>query len=82
VDSVYRAVWPAFDAGVAAVESVNVMVQVNGKIRDKVVVPLDSDEESVKAEALRSEKTRQSIAGKQVIKMIFVKNKMLSIVCR
>ncbi|HOW44334.1 MAG TPA: leucine--tRNA ligase [Candidatus Aminicenantes bacterium] len=81
-DTVYRAPWPAFDAAAAAAESVNVMVQVNGKIRDKVVVPLDCAEEEVKAAALASPKTAQALAGKQVVKMIFVKNKMLSIVVR
>ena len=81
-DTVYRAPWPAFDAAAAAAESVNVMVQVNGKIRDKVVVPLDCAEEEVKAAALASPKTAQALAGKQVVKMIFVRNKMLSIVVR
>jgi len=81
-DSVYRAPWPAFDPAVAAAEAVNVMVQVNGKIKDKVTVALDCDEETVKAAALGSEKIRQLLDGRQVVKMIFVKNKMLSIVCR
>ena len=81
-DSVYRAPWPAFDPEAAASESVNVMVQVNGKIRDKVVVPLDCDEETVKAAALRSEKVRQHLAGRPVVKVVFVRNKMLSIVCK
>lgn len=80
--TVYRAPWPAGDAAAAAAESVNVMVQVNGKIRDKVVVPLDCAEEEVKAAALASPKTAQALAGKQVVKMIFVRNKMLSIVVR
>ncbi len=80
--SVYRAPWPAFDPEVAAAEAVNVMVQVNGKIKDKVSVALDCDEETVKAAALRSEKIRQLLAGRQVVKMIFIKNKMLSIVCK
>ncbi|MCU0236335.1 MAG: leucine--tRNA ligase [Acidobacteria bacterium] len=80
--SVYRAPWPAFDPEVAAAEAVNVMVQVNGKIKDKVTVPLDCDEETVKAAVLASEKTRQLLAGRQVAKMIFVKNKMLSIVLK
>jgi leucyl-tRNA synthetase len=80
--SVYRAPWPAFDPEVAAAEAVNVMVQVNGKIKDKVTVALDSDEETVKAAALASERIRPLLAGRQVVKMIFVKNKMLSIVCQ
>jgi leucyl-tRNA synthetase len=81
-ETVYRAAWPGFDPAVAASESVNVMVQINGKIRDKVAVPLDCDEETVKAKALQSEKVRQHIDGRQVVKMIFIKNKMLSIVCK
>jgi leucyl-tRNA synthetase len=80
--TVYRAPWPDFDPEVAADEAVNIMIQINGKIRDKISVALDCDEETVKAEALRSEKTKQMLAGRQVVKMIFVKNKMLSIVCK
>lgn len=80
--SVSRAAWPAFDPQAASQESVNVMVQVNGKIRDKLAVPLDSGEEEVKAAALASARTQQALAGKEVVKMIFVANKMLSIVCR
>jgi len=80
--SVYRAPWPAYDPQQAAEEKVNVMIQVNGKIKDKIGVALDSDEETVKKEALQSEKIRQLLAGRQVLKMIFVKNKMLSIVCK
>ncbi|MBN2344906.1 MAG: class I tRNA ligase family protein, partial [Candidatus Aminicenantes bacterium] len=81
-ETVYRAPWPAFDPEVAASESVNVMVQVNGKIRDKVSVALDSDEETVKAEALSSGKVLKFLAGRKIVKTIFVRNKMLSIVCR
>jgi leucyl-tRNA synthetase len=81
-DSIYRAPWPGFDPGLLSEEKVNVMIQVNGKIKDKVSVAPDSDEEAVKGEAMRSEKVRQMLAGRQIVKMIFVKNKMLSIVCK
>jgi len=80
--TVYRAGWPVFDPTVAADEVINIMIQINGKIRDKVSVAMDCDEETVKAEALRSEKTKQMLAGRQVVKMIFIKNKMLSIVSK
>ncbi|HEX7502734.1 MAG TPA: leucine--tRNA ligase, partial [Acidobacteriota bacterium] len=80
--TVYRAGWPAFDPAVAADEAVNIMIQINGKIRDKVSVAPDCEEETVKAAALRSEKTKQTLAGRQVVKMIFIKNKMLSIVSK
>jgi leucyl-tRNA synthetase len=81
-DSVYLAAWPGFDPAVAADEAVNVMIQVNGKIRDKVSVALDCDEETVRREAMQSEKVRQSLAGREVVKTIFVRNKMLSIVVK
>jgi len=81
-NTVYHAPWPTFDPAVAAAESVNVMVQVNGKIKDKLIVPLDCDEEDVKKEAMQSEKIKQLLAGRQIVKIIFVKNKMLSIVSK
>ncbi|MCX6556944.1 MAG: leucine--tRNA ligase [Candidatus Aminicenantes bacterium] len=80
--TVYRAPWPAFDPAVATSDSVTVMIQVNGKIKDKVSVVLDSAEEEVKAAALQSDKIKQLLAGRQIVKIIFVKNKMLSIVCK
>ena len=58
------------------------MIQINGKIRAKVSVPLYCDEESVKKAAMQSEKIKESISGRSIIKMIFVKNKMLSIVSK
>ena len=66
----------------AAEEKVNVMIQVNGKIKDKVIVALDSDEETVRREGLKCDKIKQLLAGRQIVKIIFVKNKMLSIVCK
>jgi leucyl-tRNA synthetase len=81
-ETVYRAPWPAFDPVVAADETVNIMIQVNGKIKDKISVALDCDEATVKKEALACEKIKQLLAGRQVVKMIFIKNKMLSIVSK
>ena len=81
-ETVYRAPWPSFDPAVAAAEKVNIMIQVNGKIKDKICVALDCDEEEVKREAMKCEKIKQLLAGRQIVKMIFVKNKMLSIVSK
>jgi leucyl-tRNA synthetase len=80
--TVYRAPWPAFEPAVAASDSVTVMIQVNGKIKDKISVALDCAEEEVKAAALHSDKIKQLLTGRQIMKIIFVKNKMLSIVCK
>jgi leucyl-tRNA synthetase len=79
--TVYRAPWPAFDPAVAASDSVNVMIQINGKIKGKISAGLDCSEEEVKAAAMENDKIAQLLAGRRIVKTIFVKNKMLSIVC-
>ncbi|MCJ7526425.1 MAG: leucine--tRNA ligase [Candidatus Aminicenantes bacterium] len=81
-DSVYRAPWPDFDPDQIFEKTVDVMIQVNGKIKDKISVALDCGEEDVKREAMKCEKIKHLLAGRQIVKMIFVKNKMLSIVCK
>lgn len=74
--------WPDFDPDQIFEETVNVMIQVNGKIKDKISVAIDCDEEEVKREAMKCEKIKQLLAGRQIVKMIFIKNKMLSIVSK
>ncbi len=80
--SVYKAPWPAFDPTIATTDEVNIMVQINGKIRDKVVIRTTADEESVKRLVFQSPRVKQYIAGKQVVKTIFVSGKMFSIVVK
>ena len=58
------------------------MVQINGKIRDKLIAPLDESEENLKAAAMASEKVIQHLEGKEIIKVIFIKNRMISFVIR
>jgi len=81
-DTIYRAPWPKFDPGQIIEEKVNIMIQVNGKIKDKISIALDCDEDEVKKEAMQSERIKQLLAGRQIVKIIFIKNKMLSIVCK
>ena len=76
--------WPEYDPDYIKEQSVNVMIQINGKIRDKLVVKVDEEEAVVKEQALQSEKVKQytNIKGKQIVKTFFIKNKMLSIVVK
>jgi len=71
--------WPGFDPAYISEETVTVMVQVNGKIRDKITVALDEDEEAVKQMAFSSERVRPYTDNKEVVKTVYVKNKMYSI---
>lgn len=74
--------WPEFDPAFIKDSSVNVMVQINGKIRDKIVVPADESEEVIREAAENSDKVKSHLEGKNIIKVIFVKNKLISFVVK
>jgi len=80
--SLLRAPWPKYDAALAKEDEIEIPVQVNGKLRGRVVVPADSSEEFVIECALADEKVRSFIAGKQIVKKIYVPGKMGNIVVR
>jgi leucyl-tRNA synthetase len=72
--------WPAYDHEVAAEEEITIVIQVNGKVRSRVVVPADEDEETIKSLALGDEKIARFISGKTVVKEIYVPKKLVNIV--
>ena len=72
--------WPTYDPEVAKEESVEIVAQINGKVRDKMVVPADADEETLKSAALASAKIQAELEGKTVRKVIVVKGKLVNIV--
>jgi leucyl-tRNA synthetase len=72
--------WPKYDEELAKEKQVELAVQVNGKVRDRIVVPADLDEEQVKAKALAGEKVIAALAGKTPKKVIVIKGRLVSIV--
>ena len=74
--------WPKYDAALAKEEELEIPVQVNGKLRSLIVVPADATEDFVIERALADDKVKSAIAGKQVVKKIFVPGKLLNIVVR
>jgi leucyl-tRNA synthetase len=64
------------------VDTVTVVVQVNGKVRDRHEVPADADEAAVKSIALASDKLAPHIAGKEIVKAIYVPGKLLNLVAK
>jgi len=80
--SLLKAPWPKYDAALAKEEELEIPVQINGKLRSLVVVPADASEEFVVEKALADEKVKSSIAGKQIVKTIYVPGKLLNIVVR
>ncbi len=81
-DSVHRQSWPKFDEAMIVDEVVTVIVQVNGKVRDRLEVPRGEEEESVKEQALASERVQPHLAGKEVVKVVSVPGKLVNIVVR
>jgi leucyl-tRNA synthetase len=77
-----REPWPKFDPELAKEDEIEIPVQVNGKLRGKVVVAPDAPESEVIAKALADEKVQTYIAGKQFVRKIYVPNKLVSIVVR
>jgi leucyl-tRNA synthetase len=80
--SLLKTPWPKYDAELAKEEQIEIPVQVNGKLRGKIVVPAGSTEDFVLEHALADEKVRAFIAGKEIIKKIYVPGKLVNIVVR
>ena len=78
--SIHLESWPKFDPKLARDETVTVVVQINGKVRDRLEVPAGASEADVRELALKSEAVVRHLAGKTPTKFIFVKDRMLSIV--
>ena len=74
--------WPSFDKSIASEEEITVVLQINGKLRSRITVAVDEDEESIKAAALADEKIIALLAGKNVAKIIYVPKKIVNIVVK
>jgi leucyl-tRNA synthetase len=79
-ESVQFAAWPEFNEKLIVDQEVNIVIQVNGKVRDKLIVPSGSSEEQVKVLALAQEKIKTALGGSEIKKIIFVQDKLLNIV--
>jgi leucyl-tRNA synthetase len=77
-----RAPWPKYDPALAKEDEVEIVVQINGKIRDRLFVPADSSEEQLRRLALAAPKVQATLDGKQVVKAIVVPGKLVNIVVR
>jgi leucyl-tRNA synthetase len=80
--SLLKAPWPQYDAALTKEDELEIPVQINGKLRGKIVVPADASEDSVIEHALADEKVRVTIAGKQIVKKIYVTGKLVNLVVR
>ena len=74
--------WPEYDESKTVASAVEMAVQVLGKLRGTVVMPVDSEQDAVVAEALKQEKVARQCEGKQIVKVIYVRNKLVNLIVK
>ena len=74
--------WPEYDESKTVASSVEMAVQVGGKFKGTIIVPVDSDQDTVVEAAKASEKVAKAIAGMQIVKVIHVKNKLVNLIVK
>lgn len=78
--SIHITNWPEYDSKSIIDKRIELVIQINGKLRDKIMVPSDISEVEAKKIALGSEKIQKWLEGKEPRKVIFVKGKLVSVV--
>jgi len=78
-ESIFRAGWPEADAGIAAEEELEIPVQINGKVRARITVPVGIGREELEKAAMASADTQKHLEGKTVRKVIVVPGKLVNI---
>jgi leucyl-tRNA synthetase len=81
-EDILDAPWPSWDEELASDEVVTVVVQVNGKLRERLQVPVDAEKDDVLAQARAAENAARFLDGKQVVKEIYVPGKLVNFVVR
>ena len=78
--SIFTEKWPQFDKNLVKDETIELVIQINGKVRDKIEVAADIFEEEAKKIALASEKIKTILSGQEPKKVIFVRGRLINIV--
>lgn len=79
---VSKSQWPRYDAGLAADREATIVVQVNGKIRDKFVTPIGTDRTELEKAALELPAIQKWLTGTTIVKVISVPDKLVNIVVK
>lgn len=80
--SVHEEDWPKYDENLAQLSNITFVIQVNGKVRDKIELSTEPNDAEIKELALKCEKVQQFIEGKEIVKTIIVPKKLVNIVVK
>lgn len=81
-ESVYKASWPKYDEAAMVKDTVEIVIQINGKVKEKMTVANNLDKATFEKLAVENEKVKALTEGKTVVKIIAVPNKLLNIVVK
>ena len=81
-ESISYVAWPTYDESKLVENEIEIVVQIKGKVRAKLVVAKDLSREELEATALADAKVQEEIVGKEIIKIIAVPNKLVNIVVK
>jgi leucyl-tRNA synthetase len=74
--------WPVADAAIAREDQIELAVQVNGKVRGRITVPADAPEDEMKRKALADPKVEEHTRGKEIVKVVVVPGRLVSVVVK
>jgi leucyl-tRNA synthetase len=80
--SVHSAAWPQVDKSALKVSEIEVPIQINGKVRDRITVPVDTAADAMREACLAQPKIQEFIEGKKIVKFISIPNKIVNIVVK
>ena len=81
-ERVYQTPWPEYDPSALVLDEIEVIVQINGRIKDKLVVPRDTDKEKLEELARSSAKVQSACEGKTIVKAIVIPGKLVNFVAK
>jgi leucyl-tRNA synthetase len=79
--SVFNQTWPIFDASALIKDEAEIAIQINGKIKARINVPSDLNEEDIKKVSLENVEVKKALEGKTLLKIIVIKGRLVNIVC-
>ena len=79
---IYQQSWPVYDESKTVEDTVEIAIQINGKVKASMAIALDEKQESVQTRALELDSIKAVVASKTIVKVIYVPNKILNIVVK
>jgi leucyl-tRNA synthetase len=80
--SIFSESWPTYDESAIAADQVEMVIQINGKVRSKLVVPSEISEDDLKSLVMEDKKINENLDGKKIVKTIVVPKKLVNLVVR